>query len=135
MAAKFPKDLGFVEITDSKQAIYMFSKIDMAMWMFRGHRGLLRLYNISNLHKSNMAAQIPQNVFFDRQTAKINIYFDSWLFIRWDLYIISLPILILSSEVYLGPRNNVINFGHDPDYDPDPGSRCDLYYTAEVCSL
>ena len=28
----------------------------------------------------------------------------------------------LLSEVYLGPRNNVIHFGDDPDYDPDPGS-------------
>ena len=30
----------------------------------------------------------------------------------------------LLSEVYLGPRNNLIHFGDDPDYDqdPDPGS-------------
>ena len=27
----------------------------------------------------------------------------------------------LLSEVYLGPRNNLIHFGDDPDYDPDPG--------------
>ena len=24
----------------------------------------------------------------------------------------------LLSEVYLGPRNNLIHFGNDPDYDP-----------------
>ena len=115
-----------------------------------------------------MAAQIPQNDFLPRQTAKINIYFDSWLFIRWDFCIISPPILILSYrckkiqeilfisssevmfwsfwlvctsisrlvykvmngftciklllEVYFGPRNNLINFGDAPDYDPDPRS-------------
>ena len=40
-----------------------------------------------------------------------------------------------TSEVYLGLKNNLINFGDDPDYDPDPGSGCDPYYTAEVCSL
>ena len=28
----------------------------------------------------------------------------------------------LLSEVYLGPRNNLIHFGDEPDYDPDPGS-------------
>ena len=28
----------------------------------------------------------------------------------------------LLSEVYLGPRNNLIHFGDDPDYDPYPGS-------------
>ena len=109
---------------------------------------------ISNLHISNMAAQIPQNVFFPN---KINIYFDSWQFIRCDLCIISPSISILSyrfnkvmswsfrfvclsvsritykvvngfacmtllSEVYLGARNNLIHFGDDPDYDPNPGS-------------
>ena len=53
------------------------------------------LGNISTLHKSNMAAQIPQNDFFPRQTAKINIYFDNWLFMRLDLCIITPSILIL----------------------------------------
>ena len=28
----------------------------------------------------------------------------------------------LLSEVYLGPRNNLVNFGDGPDYDPDSGS-------------
>ena len=28
----------------------------------------------------------------------------------------------LLSEVYLEPRNNLIHFRDDPDYDPDPGS-------------
>ena len=54
------------------------------------------LGDILNLHKSNRAAQIPHNVCFSRQTAKVNIYFDSWLFSRWDLCIISPPIQIVS---------------------------------------
>ena len=28
----------------------------------------------------------------------------------------------LLSEVYIGPRNNLINFRDDPDYDPESGS-------------
>ena len=28
----------------------------------------------------------------------------------------------LLSEVHLGPRNNLIHFGDDPDYDQHPGS-------------
>ena len=41
----------------------------------------------------------------------------------------------LLSKVYLGPRNNLIHFGDDPDYDPDPGSgsriRIAMYFAYE----
>ena len=41
----------------------------------------------------------------------------------------------LLSEVYLGPRNNLIHFGDDPDYDMDSGYGLRTYHAAEVCSL
>ena len=41
----------------------------------------------------------------------------------------------LLSEVYLGPRNNRLDFAHAPDYDPDLGSGLRPLILAEVCSL
>ena len=38
-------------------------------------------------------------------------------------------------QVYLGPRHNLINFRDDLNYDLEPGSGCDPYYTAEVCNF
>ena len=34
MAAKFPKGWGFVDVTNSKRAIFMILKFDMTRWTF-----------------------------------------------------------------------------------------------------
>ena len=126
---KMPRNAyGFVDITDSKRAIFIILKFDMTMiWPFI---------------RCDLCIISPPILILSYRCKKPYISTKEVMF--WSFCLVCTSVsrigdkvmnefacMKLLSGVYLGPRNNLIHFEDDLDYDPD----CDPYYTAEVCNL